>query len=98
MYTQRPQFNDVNFYISHLSACLDAGAEPWPPGTVPELQAALDHFPSYAARWMPSKYVIDRTPSLACFRNPWQVRFLDALHRDDRFRSDVARQLEAPLR
>ena len=42
-------------YCEHIEHYLSLGWEPVPPSTVVELHAALEKFPKFARRWLPSQ-------------------------------------------
>lgn len=52
--TLRPEFNGPDEFVKYLSTCLYSGTEPFPPNTVDELLAALELWPEFSRRWLPS--------------------------------------------
>jgi hypothetical protein len=52
--TPRPDFHGPNEYVEHVAACLASSHEPFAPATIAELHAALEAFPEFARRWLPS--------------------------------------------
>ncbi len=58
--TPRRNFEDPSHYLEHISDCLASGHEPFAPATIDELHAALEAFPEFARRWLPSVEVCRR--------------------------------------
>lgn len=52
--TPRPDFHGPDDFVEHVATCLASGHEPFAPATLSELHAALEQWPEYARRWLPS--------------------------------------------
>lgn len=52
--TPRPDFHGSDDYLDYVAECLASGHTPHAPATIEELHAALDQWPEYARRWLPS--------------------------------------------
>ncbi|MSR59449.1 MAG: hypothetical protein EXS05_17700 [Planctomycetaceae bacterium] len=83
-----------------MCEALKAGKQPWEPLTRQELEAALDAFPQYAKRWLPTPENLALMGLSATFgREPetWdddrQELFLATLERVDLFRAAVGNLL-----
>ena len=83
-------------YCDHVAHYLAIDYEPCAPSTVEELHAALERWPDYARRWLPSeadciRLGIDRTIGLkvAPLTEHEQDRILMTLRDDDEFRVAV---------
>ena len=83
-------------YCNHVEHYLSLGYEPCAPSTVEELHAALERFPDYARRWLPSevdciRLGIDRNIGLpvAPLTEHEQDRILMTFRDDDEFRVAV---------
>lgn len=91
--TPRRDFHDPDDYLDHVADCLASGHEPFAPATIAELHAALDQWPQYARRWLPSAEEcellgIDHTigQSVEPLTEREQERLLVTLAKDDDFR------------
>ena len=94
--TLRPEFHGPDDYVEHVAACLSSGYEPFEPATIAELHAAIEQWPDYARRWLPtadecSKLGID--PAIGQMVEPLtdgeQDRLLLTLRDNDEFRVAV---------
>ena len=50
----RADFNGPHQYVEHIANCLASGHEPFAPATIEDLHAALERWPVFARRWLPS--------------------------------------------
>lgn len=80
-------------YCEHVAHYLSIGWEPVLPSTVAELHAALDEFPEYARRWLPTPAECERLgidasigQPVAALNEREQERLLVTLRDDDEFR------------
>ena len=91
--TPRCDFHGPDEYVEHVATCLASGHEPFAPATIAELHAALDQWPEYARRWLPSAdecelLGIDHTigQPVEPLSEREQERLLVTLAKDDDFR------------
>lgn len=91
--TPRPDFHGPDDYLDYVADCLASGHTPHAPATIEELHAALDQWPEYARRWLPSvdecdRLGIDRTigQPVEPLTEREQERLLVTLADDDDFR------------
>ncbi len=94
--TPRPDFHGPDDFVEHVAMCLASGYEPFDPATIAELHAALERWPEYARRWLPSvdecsKLGIDLTVGqlVKPLTDREQDRFLVTLRDNDEFRVAV---------
>lgn len=102
--TPRPAFHGPDDYIEHVAMCLASGHEPFAPETIAELEAALDHWPEYARRWLPPAEDCERLGIDLSIGRPVeplsereQDRFLVTLRDDDEFRVAVRNLLNGGM-
>ncbi len=55
MSSNSPGWESPQAFCRHVAHYLSLGWEPCPPSTVEELNAALECWPEYARRWLPSE-------------------------------------------
>lgn len=58
--TENIRWSSTDAYCRHVEHYLSIDYDPSPPSTVEELQAALERWPEYAQRWLPSEAVCVR--------------------------------------
>ena len=52
--TSRPDIHGPDDFVKHVADCLASGHDPFAPATIAELHSALERWPEYARRWLPS--------------------------------------------
>ena len=91
--TPRPDFHGPDEFVANVADCIALGHEPCAPSTIAELHAALDAYPEFARRWLPSRReceLLGIDPTIGQPVEPLsdreQDRFLVTLRDNDEFR------------
>lgn len=92
----RPKFPNADAYIDHVRAAIKTGQDPWAPSTRQELEAAVETFPGWRQKWIPTPEILELMGLPAWFGrdvppfdDEWQETFLATLEVDDDFRQAV---------